>query len=605
MDPSKTPIPGFLSKFIKEGDEIQNLVVKSDDLRKPDKVGENTDSEKANERVREIKTSIFETRKAIVHLELIDDDISSVIEKYKAHLAELIAALNDAQKQLEKLEAKALKEGHELIDEEDVQKHVADFIERQKQRWRETPYGLEDISKLFSEKHLKDLNLADYILLMQRFPGEMVTHVTRQGIRDHADLADHSTNIGSMHDGFKEILKGKRLHSMLKLMILGEMQDEEIMKRILNNPRNRTDAIRRVENLTSEPDVLFKTKFGGQGSFSDQAAIHFAAEHVLDKYYGSERGNEIFLVFPSVFIASQFKFMNPHKSSHDLLPMADDRSTHFGDLGKADKFTDLFVWTEAQKGIDMNAGIVFIPERAAVDAKTGSQYELDETNTPLETDEFSEVCEKILAHSDAEKEWSKLTRRSLFTDSIENVKVERFLAKINISMSPKIKEVILKNFIKSARDPFHEWGNLKSQWLRKYDRSDKRDRMELFYFGVLYKRADRTISSKEYWEDYFEKNPDKKPGKIVYYDGDPTTALHQWREENGIAGGLRESVKMASHAGFPENLVHTKIRRSSLKKDPIENELNVDQSPEGLLLKEDREAIAAVLREIIDRRFPE
>lgn len=57
---------------------------------------------------------------------------------------------------------------------------------------------------------------------------------------------------------------------------------------------------------------------------------------------------------------------------------------------------------------------------------------------------------------------------------------------------------------------------------------------------ILYSEAKDTISSKEFWEMHFAKNPAKRPSKIVYYKGaNPTSALREWRMEQGISKKAR------------------------------------------------------------------
>lgn len=54
--------------------------------------------------------------------------------------------------------------------------------------------------------------------------------------------------------------------------------------------------------------------------------------------------------------------------------------------------------------------------------------------------------------------------------------------------------------------------------------------------GIKFKKAKQTISSKDYWEKYFDENPDERPSKYVFYQGaDPTKALKDWRSENNLS----------------------------------------------------------------------
>ncbi len=573
-------IPQYLSSFSSEGDEVNHLIRESNNL-----------SHDPHAPLHEQRNK---TRKAIGILQVVstdDEKINEAKNKYVTHLELLTDALQNADERLD----------GEISDEE-IQKHISDFVEREKKRWEKTPYTNEEILGLFTEEHLKQLDLDDYILLMKRFPGEVVTHVTRQGIRDHTDLPDHFTNQGMHHDSFEKILDERRLHSMMQLCIRGEIQDEEVLERFLNNPATKEEALDHAKGINSISDEEFKRMFGAQGSLSDQAAIHFASEQVLDHYYGSERENEIFLVYPSVFVASQFKFMNPHKSSHDLMPMSSNRDAHIGDLGAADKYTDLFVWTENQKGIDLDAGIAFIPANADVDPVTGSQYVLDDQMKPNEKDEFTSEINKLAQSKVCETEWNELfiKKYNKYEKKSFKEKIDIFFKKIGISFNPHIKMAIRKYLFHDENGGYvSSWDETKKRLLKKFDVSDSDDRKSLFYYGALFERAKTTIKSKQFWEKYFEKNPERKPKKIVYYDGDPTVALNRWREQNGITPKLHKNKALSTHAGFSTNLIHTQNRQADCPSEDIDAE----DSPDGLLLVEDRKAITAVLRQIIDRHF--
>lgn len=573
-------IPQFLTSFSRESDEVIHLVRESQNL--------------SHDPHAPLHDQRNKTRKAIGILQLVNADsekINVANSIYLKHLELLNEALQKADAHLD---------GE--ISDVDIQRHIGDFVEREKKRWEKTPWTSKEISALFTEDHLKKLDLDELIVLMKRFPGEVVTHVTRQGLRDHTDLPDHFTNQAMHHDSFEKILSERRLHSMLQLCIRGELQDEEVIERFLNNPATREEALDRVEGINSISDEEFKRMFASQGSLSDQAAIHFASEQVLDHYYGSERGNEIFIVYPSVFVASQFKFMNPHKSSHDLLPMSSNRDAQIGDWGAADKYTDLFVWTDNQKGIDLDAGITFIPSSANVDPKTGSQYVLDDSMMPRETGEFSTAINELAQSSDCEKAWNEIfikPRRITDAKKSDREKIKAFMKAIGKSFKPHIIRAIQKLLFHDESYIDTNWEDKKRRLSKKYDLTDEDDRKSLFYYGVLFERATKTITSKEYWEKYFERKPEQKPNKIVYYDGDPTVALHTWREQNGITPKLHKNKALSTHAGFSQNLIHTQYRQA----DCPSKDIDAADSPDGLLLVEDRKAITAVLQQIIDRKF--
>ena len=55
--------------------------------------------------------------------------------------------------------------------------------------------------------------------------------------------------------------------------------------------------------------------------------------------------------------------------------------------------------------------------------------------------------------------------------------------------------------------------------------------------SARFKRAENTIPAKDYWEGFFAANPNLRPKHLIYYDGDPTTAIYRFQEQNGIGNG--------------------------------------------------------------------
>lgn len=82
--------------------------------------------------------------------------------------------------------------------------------------------------------------------------------------------------------------------------------------------------------------------------------------------------------------------------------------------------------------------------------------------------------------------------------------------------------------------------------------------------SAKYKRAENTITAKEYWEDYFSKNPDLKPKHIIYYDGDPTRAIYKFQQKNGI-GSADTSRVDGQLLGFDDHHV------TDMRSDPRAN----------------------------------
>lgn len=92
---------------------------------------------------------------------------------------------------------------------------------------------------------------------------------------------------------------------------------------------------------------------------------------------------------------------------------------------------------------------------------------------------------------------------------------------------------------------------------------DSEARNALTKFGILYEESKNPISSREFWEAYFAKRPDKRPSKIVYYKGqDPTDAFLQWLEKQGI-----NKISSDGTMGFPERQIDTTAPQATSGRD--------------------------------------
>ena len=81
--------------------------------------------------------------------------------------------------------------------------------------------------------------------------------------------------------------------------------------------------------------------------------------------------------------------------------------------------------------------------------------------------------------------------------------------------------------------------------------------------GIFYIEARDTVSSREFWEAYFAKNPSKRPSKVIYYkEKDPTDALKQWRTRHGIDKKAEDK-----NLGFSERSIHTSSPQATVGID--------------------------------------
>ncbi len=401
---------------------------------------------------------------------------------------------------------------------------LGNFYKGQKEKWANSVYTKEDITNYFSEKNLASLSLEDYALLLKRFPREMVTHVTRQGIRDHIGMMYHNAGEGAYADGFMKMVDDGRLRSPLGIYLV-EGEKEQAVAKFL-----QLDKFKSREEAMSYLSTLVDARQSEAGRYADRMAVHFATEEVANCYYGAEKGNEIFVAYPSAYIASQYYF------SGQL------------NVNGGGYWNDQWVWANEEKGMDLNAGLVFIPGEAKVDKKTGSRYELDENRNPVKNSEYQTAFRRVADSADFNNFANqvmvitgKLNQRwdepNLLPENRELLeKLEPFRQRLEREFG------IIDKRLQYAILDYH---NLFSLHIQKENQEERKE--DSFHSvdsvieeamkqeGILFSEAKDIISSKEFWEAHFAENPTKRPSKIIYYkDTNPTSALWQWQKEHGI-----------------------------------------------------------------------
>jgi hypothetical protein len=239
---------------------------------------------------------------------------------------------------------------------------------------------------------------------------------------------------------------------------------------------------------------------------------------------------------------------------------------------------DQRIWAELGKGMSLDAGLVFIPEGAEVGAKAGSKYELDKNNNPIIIEENILEVKKLTDSVDfpefADQALNILGKNVAGQQRENTEQLCKILEdKFNIR-NHSIQDTILNyQFLRELKYAAYETDNDYKQ--TKINREIQQILMDK---ENLYLKAKDAVKSKEYWENYFAQNPQKRPSKIVYYKGnDPTSALNEWREQNRILKRAeREDI------GFDENK----------KSDKDINE-SIEQS-----------RFISIAKRMIDERFP-
>ncbi len=453
------------------------------------------------------------------------------LEELKAHFQQKSTEVQNIQEQ---------ESNTDIPDDlESAEQDLQDFYQRQLKLWAEADYTIDEISELFTEEHLASLNIEEYALLMKRFPSEMVTHVTRQGVRDHITLTNHSRGLGEYSQGFEAILTdGGRLRSPLGIQLTQEKKEQAIARYLGDNAEKAKSHLSRLSNIEgSEP-----------GSYQDAMAIHFAAEEVADMYYGSEKGNEIFFVYPSAFIASQYHFQGD--LSHD----------------GGDYWNDQWVWANEEQGISLDAGLVFIPDQTKVDRKTGSRYELDQENKPIINQEYIAMVKTLLESTQLDNLidlWEQATdklREQSFSSNIEREKIFQHLLKpahqilieqFSIKDERLRQAILTENMFLTLLKDAHEKEKTLTEPDPFFTSPETMIKTMMQEQGILYRESTDTVTAREYWLEYFRQHPDKKPSKIVFYqESDPTSALIAWKERQK----LRKKAG-TPHLGFEQRKI--------------------------------------------------
>jgi hypothetical protein len=89
----------------------------------------------------------------------------------------------------------------------------------------------------------------------------------------------------------------------------------------------------------------------------------------------------------------------------------------------------------------------------------------------------------------------------------------------------------------------------------------KRSRNDNEEEQVESKVPDKTITSEEYWTNFFTDHPEQKPSHVVFYDGIPTEAVQKFMEEHGI-------TQASAEENIDENLDFGENRVQDMRNDP-------------------------------------
>lgn len=416
------------------------------------------------------------------------------------------------------------------IDEMDPSEPRREFIEQ-----FEKPMTPDEKERLLKFDALAQLSTDEYLRLWRRMNPFFVTHVTRQGVRDHNAMIYHSAGMGEFHSGMTNILGDeKKLRTPSAVHGLDHEVTEAGVKKCLKEwvfeneyteapvPSERDDAHTISQMVAMLP---VNSTLAAADPWADKRAIHFAQHTVLDDIYGGESGNEAFFVFPTDVIASQCLFGG---HMHAGLTTAQVRSER--------KWNDLFVWPENGE-IPVDAGLTFLPKSTQVDRKTGSRYALEE-----------DAEGRLVMMKDEEK----IAR---FSEFIRGLKKDASVEEMRVSLTelgvPESRQGELEYHLRTFAE-YHSFHNLyltneERESLTAEEIEDKSIRTFLDEYSLDRKMAEDTIPAEEYWEEHFRQHPEQRPAHLIYYDGNPSQAVKELLSSGGI---LREKRVYGTHYEF-------------------------------------------------------
>lgn len=216
------------------------------------------------------------------------------------------------------------------------------------------------------------------------------------------------------------------------------------------------------------------------------------------------------------------------------------------------------------EGININAGILFLPKSTLVDERTGSKFALDADGLPKLDPDFNSQLWDIFSKFSKDKRvaWRNISGYG-DKQSVEQEKVSAMNALTQMkskldsnynefmkdferqftgeSMDEERRDVIWQFVIATAyyaldRDDCQIEGLSSDDIWNNIILSINRIR-RLYEIGLL--KPKRVVTAESYWREFFKSNPHLTPSKIVYYDGDIAKA---WSEFSQISNPPKDAL---------------------------------------------------------------
>ncbi len=481
----------------------------------------------AAEQIRAIRKKLKTDPSQWDQQEINEADNPEIQEKLRELKKDFLGRLFETKKFLEKKEALRI-----LIRSERQQVSAAilqEYNQKLDAILEKTPLTADEQERYLSEAAVISMNLKDYLTMMKRLSGYFLSHVTRYGVRQQTFMSTgggHNVGVGEFMDNFTPALEAGKLNSFFTNLINeteyvnGILQKLVIIK-IKEAKDGSTDKRAVVEEVLKE---LIRWDAHDLHP-ADRTTVHFASNDIAARYYGAEVGYNIYFYYPAEVIAKNY-----HHEWQGNTNVTAETDSWYNDVG---------VWNNG-KGVPINAGLLCIPENIKVDRKTGSQYLLDANGKPV----INPATAEHLKFYEANRALFDKVLLSLekIRDKYENgVRGwDQFLDSDEVKEAAKILGF-------SKLNTFQSYLNFASPF------NPKLKRFYHFRDRSYYARPpeENLISSKNFWESYFQKHPDQKPNKIFYFSSSFKGTKNREIIKSGAYNPLYEVKKFRNPKGLP------------------------------------------------------
>ncbi|HBX16161.1 MAG: hypothetical protein UT86_C0013G0003 [Candidatus Magasanikbacteria bacterium GW2011_GWC2_40_17] len=477
-------------------------------------------------------------------------------------VAEIQTEIGSIETEMEDLTTQALqlrREIEQLAQEQSVLPDPKKMLEAYYAKMETMPLSNEEKRELLRPEVLAELSTEEYIALWRRLNPHFLSHVTRQGFRDHNAMVYHSAGLQEFHDGLTSVLRDQKLLRPPMAVRNGLLaRDEASIRKFLEDWALQAED---EEESKKRLNAQLNHSLATAPNYPDKTAVHFAAQIVANGYYGGESNNEVFFLYPSDVLASQHDYAFNGWEKDFTKPQSET------------KWNDVFVWpsTIDNPGISVDAGVVFLPENTPVDPQTGSKYASEakivdgkEKRVMVEDEKlvsaFVAWAENLTDESPAIQAFNKHRENNFRGDTEQKTCYEVFKNEImKLGFAEDVALDITYNLFGDASGIYYAYPD--SGQLGFGDSKKDVAIQKLRSASANWKRAENTVIAKEYWEAYFEQHPEQKPKHLVFYDGTPTTAIHEFQNRHNI-GQANTSEKEGDLLGFDNRHV------SDMHEDP-------------------------------------